>query len=116
MEIHFLQTVSFSSLIHDAVVGVGIGAALLAGLVFISLGLLLPGLLTSLGGHHGNSPGGYVEFGPAAAPIISEPAPRRDPSPETSLEPQHVTRPHLWQRLSGSAGSHPTRPMLAEKR
>jgi ABC-type dipeptide/oligopeptide/nickel transport system permease subunit len=36
--------------VQDVLVAVGAGVALLAGLAFLNLGLLLPGLLTSLGG------------------------------------------------------------------
>jgi hypothetical protein len=77
MEFQSLQTLSLWSLVHDALIVVGVGIALLAGLVFVNLGLLLPGLLTSLGGHHSDARGEYLEVGPVAAPTISEPAPRQ---------------------------------------
>ena len=93
MPFHSLQTVSLSSLVHDALVALGLGSALLAGLVFFSLGLLLPGLLTCLGGHYGNPREEYQEFGPAAAPLISEPAPRWTASPEVVFGRQSVARP-----------------------
>ena len=100
MEFPSLPTVSFSSLVHDALIVVGLGVALLAGLVFLTLGVLLPGLLTSLGGHQGDPRDRYVEFGPVAAPLISEPAPRREASATTS-DPHTVVRPYLWRHVSG---------------
>ena len=103
MEIHALHTLSLSSLVHDALVALGLGVALLAGLVFLCLGLLLPGLLTSLGGHYGTSGAEYVEFGPAA-PLISEPAPpRRTSSPAVAPDPQPVARPHLGPLVTADA-------------
>lgn len=105
MEFHALQALSLPSLAHDALVLVGVGTALLAGLAFITLGLLLPGLLTSLGGHYSDPRGGYLEFGPAAGPIISEPAPPRAMDQETVVEPPHGARPHVWRQLSKNAVS-----------
>ena len=67
---------SVSAVLHDALVVVGVGAALLAGVVFVSLGLLLPGLLTWTDGRHGPRTNRYLEPGPEAAPLISAPAPR----------------------------------------
>ncbi len=101
MEFQSLQTLSLSSFVHDALIIGGLCVALLDGLVFINLGVLLPGLLTSLGGRHGDPRGTYVEFGPAAAPLISEPAPRPAASPATRLDPPTVVRPHLWRHVSG---------------
>ena len=101
MEFQSLQTLSLSSFVHDALIIGGLCVALLAGLVFINLGVLLPGLLSSLGGRQGDPCGTYVEFGPAAAPLISEPAPRQEGFPVTRLEPSTVMRPHLWRHVSG---------------
>jgi hypothetical protein len=100
MEFPSLQTISFPSFVHDAAIIAGLGVALLAGLVFINLGVLLPGLLTALGGCHGDPRDRYVEFGPAAAPLISEPAPRRAASPETRPDQHPVVRPHLWRQVA----------------
>ena len=75
MEFNGLHTLSLPLLVQDALIAVGAGVALLASLVFINLGVLLPGLLTSLGGPQPDQRGAYLEFGPAGAPVISEPAP-----------------------------------------
>ena len=101
MELHALHPLSLPSLPHDALVVVGVGAALLVGLVFLNLGVLLPGLLTTLGGHHGDARGEYPEFGPVAAPTISEPAPRRGAQPQMLPSPHPPARPHTWHFLSG---------------
>jgi hypothetical protein len=101
MELNSLHALSVPSLAHDALVLVGIGTALMAGFAFITLGLLLPGLLTALGGKYGDANGRYLEFGPAAGPLISEPAPPRAASPETDVEPRPVARPHLWGSSPG---------------
>ncbi len=100
MEFQSLQTFSFSSFVHDAVMVVGLGLALLAGVVFVTLGVLLPGLLTALGGQHGDPRDRYVEFGPMEAPLITEPAPRRDASLGTSADRPTVVRPHLWRHVT----------------
>ncbi len=99
MEFQTLHTVSFSTFVHDALIVAGLALALLAGLVFLHLGVLLPGLLTALGGHHGDPRDRYPEFGPAAAPLISEPA-RRDTAAETSADPPTAVRAHLWRHVA----------------
>ena len=101
MELYALLPLSLPSLPHDALVAIGVGAALLAGLVFLSLGVLLPGLLITLGGHQGNARGEYLELGPVAAPTISEPAPRRGAQPRMLPSPRPPARPHTWHFLSG---------------
>jgi hypothetical protein len=93
--------------VQDALIVVGAGVALLASLAFISLGILLPGLLTPLSGFQPDQRGAYVEFGPAAGPIISEPAPRRAMDQETVAEPVQAARPHLASHRSRRAVSHP---------
>ena len=50
MEFHALLVLSLPILLQDALIVVGASVALLASLAFINLGILLPGLLTSLGG------------------------------------------------------------------
>ena len=118
MEHLSLTTLALPVLVDDVVSMVIGGAALVIGLVFVNLGLLLPGLLSSLDGRPANSRGGYQEFGPAAAPTISEPAPRQ-PHSGAATDPQPVPRPHLWRFSAGCPGSgvpapltHPTRPVL----
>jgi hypothetical protein len=101
MELYAFQTFSFQSLVHDVLTLVGLGAALLAGFAFISLGFLLPGLLTTLGGHHDSPRGEYLEFGPVGAPTISEPAPPRGTdAPALQPSPRPV-RPQLRHRIWG---------------
>ncbi len=85
---------------------VGAGVALLASLVFINLGILLPGMLTSLGGPQPDQRGAYLEFGPAAAPIISEPAPPRESQRQTLPNSQPAARPHIWRHLLGGMALH----------
>ena len=77
MDLNALHALSLPLLVQDLLIAIGAGAALIASLVFINLGVLLPGLLTSLGGSQPDQRGAYLEFGPAAGPIISEPAPPR---------------------------------------
>jgi hypothetical protein len=96
MEFHALQTLSLPFVVQDVLVAIGAGVALLAGLVFINLGLVLPGLLTSLGGPPPDQRGVYLEFGPTSGPLISEPAPPRAMAQETDSDPKHGARPHLW--------------------
>jgi hypothetical protein len=96
MDFQTLPALSLPLLVQDALIAVGAGVALLASLIFINLGVLLPGLLTSLGRPEPDQRGAYLEFGPAGAPIISEPAPLRAAPLETDVEPRHVARPHLW--------------------
>ena len=88
MDFQALPALSLPLLVQDALIAVGAGVAL--------LGVLLPGLLTSLGRPEPDQRGAYLEFGPAGAPIISEPAPLRAAPLETDVEPRHVARPHLW--------------------
>src|SRR5215218_2184172 len=102
MEFNGLHTLSLPFVVQDALIAVGAGVALLAILVFINLGVLLPGLLTSLGGYQPDQRGAYLEFGPAGAPVISEPAPPRAVPPDTDTEPRHVARPHLWGASLGA--------------
>jgi len=101
MEYHALQTLSLPFVVQDVLVAIGAGVALLAGLVFINLGLVLPGLLTSLGGPPPDQRGAYLEFGPAAGPLISEPAPPRAAPPEADVEPRPVARLYLWGSSPG---------------
>jgi len=96
MELNALHALSLPLLVQDALIAVGAGVALVAGLVFINLGVLLPGLLTPLAGPQPDQRGAYLEFGPADAPVISEPAPPRAVPPEPDVAPRHVARPHLW--------------------
>ena len=78
MEFHAVHTLSLPLVLQDALIVVGASVALLASLTFINLGILLPGLLTPLAGPQPDQRGAYLEFGPASAPIISEPAPPRE--------------------------------------
>ncbi len=109
MEFHALHMLSLPLLVQDALIAVGAGVALLACLAFINLGVLLPGLLTSLGGHQPDQRGAYLEFGPAGAPIISEPAPPRGIQQQTRPGSQPVARPHIWRQLLGGMAL-PTSP------
>src|SRR5215208_3468412 len=106
MELHSLPTLSLWSLVHDALVVVGVGAALLIGFVFINFGLLLPGLFTWLDEHHRSARGEYLEFGPVAAPTISEPAPRRVEQAQVPPDPPRPRRAHIWHRLSSGMAIH----------
>ena len=105
MELNGLPTLSLPFMLQDGLIAVGAGAALLACLAFINLAVLLPGLLTSLSGPRSDQRGAYLEFGPASAPVISEPASPRAAPPETSVAPRHVARPNLW----GASPGAPTR-------
>jgi hypothetical protein len=96
MDLNALHALSLPLLVQDLLIAIGAGVALIASLVFINLGVLLPGLLTSLGGSQPDQRGAYLEFGPAAGPIISEPAPPRPVDQETDIEPRQVAWPHLW--------------------
>ena len=82
----------------NALTVVGAAAALLAFLVFISLGVLLPGVLTALGGPPARRDA-FPEFGPLAHPVISQPA----PSPAAHDRERRAARPLLWRHLSGLA-------------
>jgi len=83
---------------------VGASVALLASLTFINLGILLPGLLTPLAGPQPDQRGAYLEFGPASAPIISEPAPPRATDAPMPGPSQTPTRPelrhHFWRGMA----------------
>ena len=105
MEFNGLHTLSLPFVVQDALIAVGAGVALLACLAFINLGVLLPGLLTSLGGPQPDQRGAYLEFGPAGAPVISEPSSPRPAPQELDVEPRHVARPSLW----GSSPGAPSR-------
>jgi hypothetical protein len=105
MEINGLHTLSLPFAVQDALIAVGAGVALLVCLAFVNLGILLPDLLTSLGGPHLDQRGAYLEFGPVGAPVISEPSPSRAALPEPDVEPRHVARPNLW----GSSPGAPSR-------
>ncbi len=85
-------------LAHDALKAIGIAAAVLAGLAFVNLGLLLPGLCTWLDGSHTSANGGYVEFGPEERPTISAPAPRHVASPRADLGQQWATGSYTWRQ------------------
>ena len=105
MAFQALPALSLPLLVQDALIVVGAGVALLAILSFINLGILLPGLLTSLGGPQPDQRGAYLEFGPAGAPVISEPAPPRAAPPETEVKPRPEARPHLWGLTPGERSS-----------
>ena len=116
MELHVLPLLSLPSVVHDALAIAGIAAALIAFLAFISLGVLLPGVLTALGGPVPDRHVEYPEFGPVAHPVISELAPRRDAisGPSQEQARRRTARPHLWRLLSGSMVSPldpPARPI-----
>ena len=105
MEFNGLHTLSLPFAMQDALIAVGAGVVLLACLAFVNLGVLLPGLLTSLGGPQPDQRGAYLEFGPAGAPVISEPSfPDAAPA-EPDVAPRHVARPNLW----GSSPGAPSR-------
>ena len=101
MDFQALPALSLPLLVQDALIAVGAGAALLASLAFINLGIVLPGLLTSLGGPQPDQRGAYLEFGPAGAPIISEPASPRAtdvPMPGPSQTPARLQLRHRFWR------------------
>ncbi|MCD6032202.1 MAG: hypothetical protein K0S78_4384, partial [Thermomicrobiales bacterium] len=50
MELNVLPPLSLLSFVHDALAVAGIAAALIACSAFVCLGVLLPGVLTALGG------------------------------------------------------------------
>jgi hypothetical protein len=101
MEFHALPALALPFVVQDALVAIGAGVVLLASLVFLNLGLLLPGVLTALGGPKPEQRGAYLEFGPAAGPLISDPAPPRAVPSETHVETRPVARPHLWDPSPG---------------
>jgi hypothetical protein len=102
MEFNGLHTLSLPFVVQDALIAVGAGVALLASLACINLGILLSGVLTSLGGPHPDQRGAYLAFGPAGAPVITEPATPRAMSPEQDVAPRHVARPNLWRSTPGA--------------
>jgi hypothetical protein len=101
MELTALPTLALPFVVQDVLVAVGAGVALLAILIFLNLGLVLPGVLTALGGPPPDQRGAYLEFGPAAGPLISDPAPPGAIGQETNREPTPVARPHLWGSTPG---------------
>jgi hypothetical protein len=105
MEFNGLHTLSLPFVVQDALIAVGAAVALLACLAFINLGVLLPGLLTSLGGPQPDQRGAYLEFGPAGAPVISEPSFPNTAPAEPDVAPSRVARPNLW----GSSPGAPSR-------
>jgi hypothetical protein len=105
MELHALLTLSLPLVVQDALIVVVAGVVLLASLAFINLGILLPGLLTPLGGPQLDQRGAYLEFGPAGAPVVSEPAP---PEPL-----QRLVRPQLRHRLWRGMALHLAPPREA---
>lgn len=99
---HLDPTISLSTLIQDSLGVAGVFLALTAGILFLNLGLLLPGLLTALGEPGASSRQAFPEAGPVAFPVISEPTPRGAlPAPTAARTP--VPRPHIWRMLAGSA-------------
>ena len=110
MEFYALYPLTLPLLVHDALIAVGAAIVLIGFLVFIHLGVLLPGLLTSLGGPQPNQRGAYLEFGPASAPIISEPVSRGAALPERTRDLPTVVRPHLWRLVSGGGTTPLTSP------
>jgi hypothetical protein len=102
MEFNGPQTLSLPFVVQDALIAVGAGVVLLACLAFINLGVLLPGLLTSLGGPRPDQHGAYLEFGPASASVISEPPSPRAAPPEPDVAPRPVARPNLWASSPGA--------------
>jgi hypothetical protein len=105
MEFNGLHTLSLPFAVQDALIAVGAAVVLLACLAFINLGILLPGLLTSLGGPQPDQRGAYLEFGQAGEPVIPEPASPRAAPPQPEVAPRQVARPYLW----GSAPGAPSR-------
>jgi len=99
MEFHTVHTLSLPPVLQDALIVVGAGAALLASLAFINLGILLPGLLTPLAGSQSDQRGAYLEFGPASAPILPKSAPPRATDAPTSGPSQTPARPQLRHRF-----------------
>ncbi len=101
MEFHALHPLALPFVVQDALIAIGAAVALMAILTFINLGVLLPGLLTSLGGPQPDQRGVYLEFGPAGASVISEPAPPRAAPLETNVALRPVARLHLWGASPG---------------
>jgi len=101
MELTALPALSLPFVVQDILVAIGAGVALLASLVFLNLGLVLPGLITSLGRPQPDQRDAYLEFGPAAGPLISDPAPPRAMDQATDGARTPVARPQLWDLSSG---------------
>jgi hypothetical protein len=99
MELNGLHMLSLPFAVQDALIAVGAAVALLTSLAFINLGVLLPGLLTSLGGPQPDQRGTYLEFGPAGAPVIAGPVLGGVPSPESRPDPHPVARPDLGRQV-----------------
>lgn len=110
MEFQALSPLSLPLFVQDLLIAVGAGIALIAFLLFINLGVLLPGLLTSLGGPQPDQRGMNLEFGPAGTPIVSEPAPRDVALRESTPDLPMVVRPHLWHWVSGGGPNQLTSP------
>ena len=111
-----VPTSSLAALAHDVLVVGGVGAALVAGLAVVYLGLLLPGLLTWTDGRHGRAGNGLLEPGPGAPPVISEPARRRlapasGPAPVAPQDPTARGVPFL-----PAAAPTPLRPRVDRAR
>ena len=111
-----VPALSLAAFAHDALVVAGIGAALLAGIAVIYLGLLLPGLLTWTDGRHGRSGKGLLDPAPGAPPVISEPARRRlapasGPAPVAPQDPTARGVPFL-----PAAAPTPLRPRVDRAR
>ena len=102
MEFSGLHTLSLPFAVQDALIAVGAGVALLVGLAFINLGILLPGLLTLLGGPHPDQRGAYLEFSPTGAPVISEPTSPSAVFPQPDVAPRQIARPNLWGSTPGA--------------
>jgi hypothetical protein len=113
MEFHALLTLSLPLVVQDALIVIVAGVVLLASLAFINLGILLPGLLTSLGGPQPDQRGAYLEFGPAGAPLVSEPAPPRATQAPMLGPSQRPVRPHLRHRLWRGMALHLAPPREA---
>jgi hypothetical protein len=113
MEFQALQTLSFPLVLQDALIAVVASVALLVSLAFINLGILLPGVLTSLSGPQPDQRGAYLEFGPAGAPLISEPAPPRATGAPALGPSQRPVRPHLRHRLWRGMALHLAPPREA---
>ena len=113
MEFHAPLMLSLPLVLQDALIALGACMALLACLAFINLGILLPGLLASLGGPQPDQRGAYLEFGPAGAPVISEPAPPRAADAPLPGPARRPGPPKLRHRLWRGMALHLTPPRQA---
>jgi hypothetical protein len=114
MEFSSLHIVSFSSFDDDALTVAGIAVALLIGLIVITLGVLLPWLLSALGGQPSELRDRCVEFDALAASLITEPGAPQHSAPVTRTDPPTVARFHLWRHVTGGGvdvGGRFTRPV-----